>query len=151
LFIENFTGKKLLSGTLSDYTMSPSLLCPNASVTVVGGLAYSFGAYPMSVQGFYDSNSSFNLFAANNGAYFLPKVQNPSTKLIHMDGNNWYINASGANPTSTTSPYVEYRHPGKTANILFFDAHVSGQKYKSLFFSSRPAGQHDCWDTYNAK
>jgi prepilin-type processing-associated H-X9-DG protein len=110
----------------------------------------SLAGYAMNSQGFTDADATFNLWALNNAAYFMPKVKNPSNKLIHIDSNDWSAPVSYANPARTALQMrVEYRHSGMTANTLFFDGHAAPRKPGDLYFPVR--GGKDCWDSYNSK
>jgi len=137
-------GVEVASG---NYVMPPQYLCPENDYQLTNGLAYSFQGYPMSRQGFADVGLAL---WAPGFSYKLSQVKQPSRKLVHLDGKNWHMTYTYANPANATATYgVNYIHNKDTyANAVFFDLHAESMGVSELYESPRKA--NDCWDTYGA-
>ena len=100
--------------------------------------SYGMNIEPCVTEGYFDGPST-NIWGEGTFAYHTTKVRTPSRKLILADalrygvskwasvnpyGNQGYFYLGADSREPDTGTPVAWRHPGGTANILFFDGHV---------------------------
>ncbi|MEM6257202.1 MAG: prepilin-type N-terminal cleavage/methylation domain-containing protein [Planctomycetota bacterium] len=149
-------------------------LCPEADLArneILGGgtnhisLTYSINSEVAS----YNGNSNSSGFVSNDPATTpegigirSAQVQNPSEKLFFIDGINSIgrVGYTSADPSqyelrleisgTSSNRRVAYRHPGSSANALFFDAHVESVKFGDIWdggsFNSSVERAAEVWD-----
>ncbi|MDR0931983.1 MAG: prepilin-type N-terminal cleavage/methylation domain-containing protein [Victivallales bacterium] len=94
--------------------------------------------------GFYGMNSQPENTGMKNGDWFVhnfKKVYNPSSKLLHLESfgpgttansNKGLWNVTRNDAVLYGAKGVSYAH-NETANVLYFDGHVDGQRYNALY------------------
>lgn len=127
------------------------MVCPNATYALTvnntatnATLEYAYG---INRQGL--NNAGIDIYdSAYLGAatYFLPKIKNPSSRFVHIDGTNQVLNNGDANPNTIYWVYGENRAAGKgicyrhsnrqVSNIVFFDGHVEARHWKTVYNNS---------------
>lgn len=100
--------------------------------------AYGMNMEPCVTEGYFDGPST-NIWGEGTFAYHTPKLKSPSKKLIIADalnvgvskwasvnpyGNQGYFYQGADSKEPVTGTPIAWRHPGGTANILFFDGHI---------------------------
>ncbi len=128
------------------------LICPNATTALTtqtqtqNGVKYSFAGYSYGVP--YIHNGTNYIY------YRLKEVKRPSIKMAWADATDFQISSGGTNAPSgyflngeqgycelgnAGSVKTAYRHPADTANLVFFDGHVEGPNWKTVYNNANNA------------